>query len=86
MQNEYRISFYHPKACQPETTPILHHNPTPTHAHAHTTGSNYTPNKLGVCYDYSPLYITSYHSYILRTCIVAGRGILGVFGVYGEIG
>lgn len=49
MQNEYRISFYHPKACQPETTPILYHDPTPTHAHAHTTGSNYTPNKLGVC-------------------------------------
>lgn len=33
-----------------------------------------------------PLYITSYHSYILRTCIVAGRGILGVFGWCGEIG
>lgn len=57
MQNEYRISFYHPKACQPETTPILHHDPTRTHAHAHTTGSNYTPNKLGVCYEYSPPYI-----------------------------
>lgn len=55
MQNEYRISFYHPKACQPETTPILYHDPTRTHAHAHTTGSNYTPNKLGVCYEYSPL-------------------------------
>lgn len=57
MQNEYRISFYHPKACQPETTPILYHDPTPTHAHAHTTGSNYTPNKLGVCYEHSPPYI-----------------------------
>lgn len=54
MQNEYRISFYHPKACQPETTPILYHDPTPTHAHTHTTGSNYTPYKLGVCYGYPP--------------------------------
>ena len=43
MQNEYRISFYHTKACQPEATAILHRDPTRTLAHALTTGSNYIP-------------------------------------------
>lgn len=66
MQNKHTISFYNPKACLPETTPILYHDPTPTHAHAHahTTGSEYIHKNSGGCYEYSPLYITSYHSYI----------------------
>lgn len=82
MQNKHTISFYHPKACQAETTAPLHPNPTITHAHAHahTTGSDYIHKKSGVCYEYTPpLIYYSYHSYTLRTCIVAGRGILGVF-------
>lgn len=52
MQNKHTISFYHPKACQAETSATRF-----THAHAHTTGSDYIHKNSGVCWEYPPLYI-----------------------------
>lgn len=61
MQNKHTISFYHPKACQAETsaTPFTptQRSRTHAHAHAHTTGSDYIHKNSGVCYEYPPLYI-----------------------------
>ena len=60
MQNKHTISFYHPKACQPETsatrfTPIQRSR---THTHTHTTGSDYIHKKLGSLLGVPPpLYI-----------------------------
>ena len=88
MKNKHTISFFYPKACQSETT-ATRFTPTQrsrTHTRTHTTGSDYIHKNSGVCYEYTPLIYYSYHSYILRTCIVAGRGILGVFGWCGERG
>lgn len=60
MQNKHNISFYYPKACQPETS-ATRFTPTQrprTHAHAHTTGSDYIHKNSGGCYEYHPpLYI-----------------------------
>lgn len=60
MQNKHTISFYHPKACQSETT-ATRFTPHPTithaHAHAHTTGSDDIHKKSCGCYEYSPPYI-----------------------------
>lgn len=82
MQNETLISFYYPKACQPETT-ATRFTPTQrsrTHTHTHTQRVPITFTKTRVvAMSTTPLIYYSYHSYTLRTCIVAGRGILGVF-------
>lgn len=60
MKNKHTISFYHPKACQPETS-ATRFTPDQTithaHAHAHTTGSDYIHKNLGGCYEYPPPYI-----------------------------
>ena len=59
MKNKHTISFYHPKACQPETS-ATRFTPTKrsrTHAHAHTTGSDYIHKNSGGCYEYPPPYI-----------------------------
>lgn len=80
MQNKHTISFYHPKACQPETS-ATRFTPTQrprTHTHTHTQRVPITFTKTRVvAMSTPPLIYYSYHSYILRTCIVAGRGILG---------
>ena len=52
MKNKHTISFYHPKACQAETsaTPFTQTQRSRTHARthplAHTTGSDYIHKKL----------------------------------------
>ena len=98
MQNKHTISFYHPKACQPETS-ATRFSPTQrsrTHTHSHTkrVPITFTKNR-GVVMSTPPLIYYSYHSYTLRTCIVAGRGILGCFecvvkedsfGLFGGLG
>lgn len=58
MQNEHSISFYHPKACRHETAEPFtspSSDRTPTHAHTHTTGSKYKPQKLGSLLGLLPL-------------------------------
>lgn len=98
MKNKHTISFYHPKASQPETSATRF---TPTqrsrsHTHTHTKRVPITFTKTrGVAMSTTPLIYYSYHSYILRTCIVAGRGIWGCFecvvkedsfGLFGRVG
>lgn len=102
MKNKHTISFYHPKACQPETSATRF---TPTqrprshsHSHSHSQRVPMTCTKKkswGVAMSTPPLIYYSYHSYILRTCIVAGRGIWGCFecvvkeesfGLFGGLG
>lgn len=55
MKNKLTISFYYPKACQPETS-ATRFTPTQrprtharTHTHTHTTGSDYIHKNSGGC-------------------------------------
>lgn len=61
MKNKHTISFYHPKACQAETsaTPFTQTQRSRAHARAlaHTTGSDYIHKNSWGCYEYHPPYI-----------------------------
>jgi hypothetical protein len=57
MQNKHTISFYHPKACQAETSATRFTPTKRSRTHTHTTGSEYIHKNSGVCYEYTPLYI-----------------------------
>lgn len=60
MKNKHTISFYHPKACQAETTTTrftpTKRSRTITHTHTQRVPITFTKNS-GVCWEYTPLYI-----------------------------
>lgn len=60
MKNKHTISFYHPKACQAETsaTRFTQTQRSRTHTHSHTkrVPMTFTKNSCG-CYEYHPPYI-----------------------------
>lgn len=86
MQNKHTISFYHPKACQAETS-ATRFTPTQrprTHSHTHTTGSDYIHKNSCGCYEYHPPPYILFLSFIYIKNVYSRReghfgGVLSVW-------
>lgn len=56
MKNKHTISFYHPKACQAETSATRFTPTQRSRTHTQRVPITFTKNSCG-CYEYTPLYI-----------------------------